>query len=97
MKSKQEKNEFIVRKFSNRVEVFIPLLMLVFALICTTQGVNTFIGFAPIFVNADKSQQAHNAVLTSAQILAGTALDLITGEGVIDRLWRDFEEAKKNA
>ena len=40
----------IVRRFSNRVEVFIPLLMLVFALICTTQGVNTFIGFAPITV-----------------------------------------------
>lgn len=49
------------------------------------------------FVDAGKSQQAHNAVLTSAQILAGTALDLITGEGMIDRLWRDFEEAKKNA
>lgn len=49
------------------------------------------------FVDAGKSQQAHNAVLISAQILAGTALDLITGEGMIDRLWRDFEEAKKNA
>ena len=36
----------IVRRFSNRVEVFIPLLMLVFGLICTTQGVNTSIGFA---------------------------------------------------
>ena len=49
------------------------------------------------FVDAGKSQQAHNAVLTSAQILAGTALDLITGKGMIDRLWQDFEEAKKNA
>ena len=49
------------------------------------------------FVDAGKSQQAHNAVLISAQILAGTALDLITGKGMIDRLWQDFEEAKKNA
>lgn len=40
----------IVRRFSGKVSVFIPLLMLVFALICTTQGVNTFIAFAPITV-----------------------------------------------
>ena len=33
----------IARKFSNKVEIFIPMLMLVFALICTTQGVNTFV------------------------------------------------------
>ena len=49
------------------------------------------------FVDAGKSQQAHHAVLIGAQILAGTAYDLITCDGLVQRLWQDFEEAKKNA
>lgn len=49
------------------------------------------------FVDAGKSQQAHNAVLIGAEILAGTAYDLISCDGSINALWQDFEEAKKNA
>ena len=35
---------------STRVYLFLPILTLVFGLICTTQGVNLFIAFAPIMV-----------------------------------------------
>lgn len=48
------------------------------------------------FVDAGKSEQAHNAVLTGAKILTGTACDLIETEGLMERLWQDFEKAKKN-
>lgn len=49
------------------------------------------------FVDAGKSAGAHEAVLVGAKILAGTACDLIETEGVVARLWQDFEEAKKKA
>ena len=38
------------KKFSNRLEVFLPALTLIFGLICTTQGANTFIPFGPVMV-----------------------------------------------
>ena len=68
----------IVRKFSNRVEVFIPLLMLVFALICTTQGVNTFIGFAPITVMLAMSLGL-DSIVGVGIILLGGAIGFSTG------------------
>ena len=49
------------------------------------------------FVDAGKSAQAHGAVLTGAKILAGTACDLIQTDGLMKKLWQDFEEAKRNA
>lgn len=68
----------IVRRFSNRVEVFIPLLMLVFALICTTQGVNTFIGFAPITVMLALSLGL-DSIVGAGIILLGGAIGFSTG------------------
>lgn len=68
----------IVRKFSNRVEVFIPLLMLVFALICTTQAVNTFIGFAPITVMLAMSLGL-DSIVGVGIILLGGAIGFSTG------------------
>ena len=68
----------IVRKFSDRVEVFIPLLMLVFALICTTQGVNTFIGFAPITVMLAMSLGL-DSIVGVGIILLGGAIGFATG------------------
>lgn len=68
----------IVRRFSNRVEVFIPLLMLVFALICTTQGVNTFIGFAPITVMLALSLGL-DSIVGVGIILLGGAVGFSTG------------------
>lgn len=40
----------MAKVFSTRVYLFLPILTLVFGLICTTQGVNLFIAFAPIMV-----------------------------------------------
>ena len=40
----------LARRFSGQHRNFIPLLSLVFALICTTQAVNMFIAFAPVMV-----------------------------------------------
>lgn len=49
------------------------------------------------YVDAGKSPQAHDAVLTGAKVLAGTACDLICTEGLMEKLWEDFEKAKQNA
>ena len=49
------------------------------------------------FVDAGKSENAHRAILTAAEILAGTSYDLIACKGLVQQLWADFEEAKKNA
>ena len=68
----------IVRRFSNRVEIFIPLLMLVFALICTTQGVNTFIAFAPITVMLALSLGL-DSIVGVGIILLGGAIGFSTG------------------
>jgi len=68
----------IVKRFSNRVEVFIPLLMMVFALICTTQGVNTFIGFAPITVMLALSLGL-DSIVGVGVILLGGAIGFATG------------------
>ena len=49
------------------------------------------------YVDAGKSTEAHEAVLAGAKVLAGTAFDLIHTDGLMAKLWQDFEKAKKNA
>lgn len=49
------------------------------------------------FVDAGKTQAAHDAVLYGAKTLAGTACDLICKPELVQTLWADFEQAKKNA
>lgn len=49
------------------------------------------------FVDAGKTQAAHDAVLYGAKTLAGTACDLICKPELVQVLWADFEQAKKNA
>ncbi len=68
----------VARRFSNRVEIFIPLLMLVFGLICTTQGVNTFIGFAPVTVMLALSLGL-DSIVGVGIILLGGAIGFATG------------------
>ena len=68
----------VARKFSKRLEIFIPVLMLVFALICTTQGVNTFIGFAPITVMLALSLGL-DSIVGVGIILLGGAIGFSTG------------------
>lgn len=40
----------IAKKLARREAIFIPVLTTMFALICTTQSIETFIGFAPVMV-----------------------------------------------
>lgn len=68
----------VARRFSHKLEIFIPLLMLVFALICTTQGVNTFIGFAPIMVMLALSLGL-DSIVGVGIILLGGAVGFSTG------------------
>lgn len=68
----------VARRFSKRMEIFIPVLMLVFALICTTQGVNTFIGFAPITVMLALSLGL-DSIVGVGIILLGGAIGFSTG------------------
>lgn len=49
------------------------------------------------YVDAGKSDAAHDAVLYGAKILAGTAWDIIRDDTVKDKLWEDFRRAKANA
>lgn len=69
---------FVVKRFGKRSEVFIPLLMLMFALICTTQAVNTFIGFAPIMVMLALSM-GFDSIVGVGIILLGGAIGFSTG------------------
>ena len=44
----------VVAKFGNKEAIFIPLLLLVFAAIATTQSVTVFIGFTPVIIMMTK-------------------------------------------
>lgn len=66
------------KKFSDRLEVFIPLLTLIFGLICTTQGVNTFIPFAPVMVMLAMAMGL-DSVTGEAIMVLGDAIGFSTG------------------
>lgn len=68
----------LAKKFSNHIEIFIPLLTLVFGLICTTQGVNTFIAFAPVMVMMSLALEL-DSICGAAIILLGGAIGFATG------------------
>ena len=66
------------RYFAQREAVFIVGVMTFFALICTTIGVNTFIGFSPIMVMFALSL-GYDSVVGVALILLGGAVGFSTG------------------
>ncbi len=68
----------IAKRFSTQKNLFIAVLMLIFALICTTQGVNTFIAFAPITVLVALSLGL-DSIVGVAIILLGGAVGFSTG------------------
>lgn len=68
----------ITRKFSRKEEIFIPILTLVFGLICTTQAVNRFIGFAPVMVMIARTM-GFDSITGVAIILLGGAVGFSTG------------------
>lgn len=68
----------LAKKFSNHIGIFIPLLTLVFGLICTTQAVNIFIAFAPVMVMMSLALGL-DSICGVAIILLGGAIGFSTG------------------
>lgn len=68
----------LAKKFSNNLYVFIPILTLIFGLICTTQGVNMFIAFAPVMVMLSLAIGL-DSITGAAIILLGGAIGFSTG------------------
>ncbi len=68
----------LARRFSNHIAIFIPILSLVFALICTTQAVNMFIAFAPVMVMLSLALGL-DSICGVAIIILGGAIGFSTG------------------
>ena len=68
----------LAKKFSHHIGIFIPILTLVFGLICTTQGVNMFIAFAPVMVMMSLALGL-DSICGVAIILLGGAIGFSTG------------------
>ena len=68
----------MAKVFSTRVYLFLPILTLVFGLICTTQGVNLFIAFAPIMVMMAFAMGL-DSITGASIILLGGAIGFSTG------------------
>ncbi len=68
----------MAKYFSGRVYLFIPIMTLVFGLICTTQGVNLFIAFAPVMVMMAFAMGL-DSITGASIILLGGAIGFSTG------------------
>ena len=68
----------MVRRYASKIWIFIPVLSLIFTLIATSQAVNTFIPFAPIFVMIAKAMKL-DSIVGVGIILLGGAVGFSTG------------------
>ena len=68
----------VVKKFGNQEAIFIPLLMLICALIATTQSVTIFMAFTPILVMMAKAMGFDSLTGAAIPILGG-AIGFSTG------------------
>lgn len=68
----------VAKLFKDRLYVFIPIMTTVFALICTTQGINQFIAFAPIVVMITMAMGL-DSIVGAAIILLGGCVGFSTG------------------
>ena len=68
----------MARHFAKKRELFIIGVMVFFALICTTIGVNTFMGFAPVMVMFALSL-GYDSIVGVSLILLGGAVGFSTG------------------
>lgn len=68
----------MTKLFSNKEVFIIPAFSTIFALACTTMGVNTFIGFAPIGVIIARSI-GYDAIVGVAMVCLGGAIGFSTG------------------
>ena len=67
----------VAKVFQNRLYIFIPIMTTIFALICTTQGVNQFIAFAPVVVMITLAMGL-DSIVGAAIILLGGAVGFAT-------------------
>ena len=68
----------VVAKFGNKEAIFIPLLLLVFAAIATTQSVTVFIGFTPVIIMMTRAM-GFDSITGAALPLLGGAIGFSTG------------------
>ncbi|MEG2733451.1 MAG: Na+/H+ antiporter NhaC family protein [Clostridium sp.] len=68
----------VAKLFQNKLYIFIPIMTTIFALICTTQGVNQFIAFAPVIVMITLAMGL-DSITGAAIILLGGAVGFSTG------------------
>lgn len=68
----------VSKKTESKEYLFIPILTFIFGLICTTQGVNTFIGFAPVMVMIALAM-GFDSIVGASIILLGGAVGFSTG------------------
>lgn len=68
----------LTKTFSNKESFIIPAFTTIFALACTTMGVNTFIGFAPIGVLIARTM-GYDAIVGVAMVCLGGAIGFSTG------------------
>lgn len=68
----------VAKTFQNRLYIFLPIMTTVFALICTTQGVNQFIAFAPVTVMITLAMGL-DSITGAAIILLGGAVGFASG------------------
>ena len=68
----------LTKVFSNKEVLIIPAFSTIFALACTTMGVNTFLGFAPIAVIIARSI-GYDAIVGVSMVALGGAIGFSTG------------------
>ena len=68
----------LTKVFFNKEVLIIPAFSTIFALACTTMGVNTFIGFAPIAVIIARSI-GYDAIVGVSMVALGGAIGFSTG------------------
>lgn len=68
----------VVKKFGSKEAVFIPILLLLFALIATTQSVTVFIGFTPVIIMMARAM-GFDSITGAALPLLGGAIGFSTG------------------
>lgn len=68
----------IAKAFSDKLYIFIPILTLIFGLVCTTQAVNIFIAFAPVMVMMVMAMGL-DSITGAAIIILGGAVGFSTG------------------
>lgn len=68
----------VVQKFGSKEAIFIPVLLLLFAAIATTQSVTVFIGFTPVIIMMTRAM-GFDSITGAALPLLGGAIGFSTG------------------